>query len=203
MFGKLRPNLAIIGWMLIAVIMAPTLCRAEAPRAKLEPQTLDTLLEALKLQEPRRIPYLEFRIIPALKAPLQSKGFLEFIPPETLIKSVELPIPSTYVLSSTEIKVTDGSTGESHSLGPEAIPELSYIRSCLTGLLSADKAALLAHWRVSLGGTHQRWTLNFVPIDRDLSGLHLVTLEGQANVLKKIHIEALDGSTSNFILGTP
>jgi len=202
MCGKPRPSLTIAFFLLLGfVVLLPGLCRAQGSASRLEPQSMDRVLEVLKTQDTRRIPYQELRMIPALKAPIESKGLLEFIPPDTLIKSVEVPTPSTYRLSSTEIRVTDGATGEIRSLKPETIPELAYIGSSLTSLLNGDKAALLSRWRVTLGGTTHQWKLNLVPIDRDYSGLRLVTFEGHESDLKKIHIEALDGSSSHFTLG--
>ena len=202
MFGKLRPR-RIIFWLLLGLALDPSVSLAQGSTSKVEPQSIDKVLDQLKTQKNRRIPFQEFRMIPALKAPIQSKGVLAFYPPDTLIKSVEIPVPSTYVLSSTEIKVTDGATGESRSLNPETIPELDYIGSSLRSLLNGDKAALLSRWHISLGGSNREWKLNLVPIDPAVSGLRRVEFQGQESDLKKIHIEALDGSSSQFILGNP
>ena len=203
MFGTLRLKLSPILWVLLGYVLSPALCRAESAHSKLEPQTIERLLEGLKAQGSRPIRYQELRMIPALKTPIQFMGFLEFLPPDTLIKTVERPVPSTYVLSSSEIKVKNETTGEEHSLKPESIPELAYIRSGLTSLLSGDKATLLAQWRVALGGTNREWKLNLIPDNRERSGLRWVEFKGRNGLLKTIQIEALDGSKSTLSLGAP
>ena len=203
MFGTLPLKASPILWGLLGNVLITELCRAEPPHSTLEPQTIERLLEGLKAQGGRRIRYQELRMIPALKIPIQSMGILEFLPPDTLIKTVERPVPSTYVLSSSEIKVKNETTGEEHSLKPESIPELAYIRSGLTSLLSGDKATLLAQWRVALGGTNREWKLNLIPDNRERSGLRWVEFKGRNGLLKTIQIEALDGSKSTLSLGAP
>lgn len=203
MCGKFCPDLKIVVWVFLGLAIMPNLICAQEVKSRFEPQSLEKILSVLKAGETRRIPYQELRVIPAMKAPMEFKGVLEFLPPETLIKSVELPFQSTYVLSNTELRITDGATGETHSLKPESIPELDYIGSSLLSLLNGDKASLLSRWRVTLGGTSRHWSLNLVPIDRELSGLRLVAFDGEGNQLKKIHVEALDGSSSHYTLSTP
>jgi hypothetical protein len=176
---------------------------AQTPQSQLEAQTLDQALHKLKERKTRRLPYQESRWIPSLKAPMETRGILEFLPPDTLIKKVESPLPATYLLSSTEIKLTDGTTGEIHSLKPDAIPELAYIGSSLVSLLVGDKAALVSRWHVTVGGTHRLWEMTLLPIEQEGSGLRRVRIEGREGDLKKLSIEALDGSISNLTLGTP
>ena len=184
------------------VLMANT-SMAETSQGRLEAQTLDQALYGLKERNTHRIPYQESRLIPSLKAPMQTRGVLEFLPPDTLIKRVEAPIPTTYLLSSTEIRLTDDTTGETRSLKPDAIPELAYIGSSLVSLLVGDKVALLSRWHVTLGGTTRLWEMYLIPVEKDLSGLRRVRIEGQEGDLKKLHIEAIDGSISNLTLETP
>lgn len=203
MFGNLRlksllPLCVSLGLMLIAGESF-----AESKPSHLETQSLDQVLDGLKDRNTRRISYQESRWIPSLKAPMETRGILEFLPPDTLIKRVESPLPLTYLLSSTEIQLTDGTSGETHSLKVDAIPELAYIGSSLVSLLVGNKAALVARWHVTLGGTHRRWEMNLVPIEQEISGLRQVRIEGREGDLKELYIEGLDGSISKLTLGTP
>ena len=65
-----------------------------------------------------------------------------------------------------------------------------------------NKADLLSRWHVTLGGTQRQWEMNLLPIKQDESGLRRVRIEGREGNLKKLYIEALDGSISTLTLGT-
>jgi hypothetical protein len=190
-------------YLMLWMAFIPEPCPAQSSPTDLTPQTLDKALEGLKSRNTRRIPFQETRRIPSLKTPMEFKGYLDFLLPDTLIKTVEKPMPATYILSSSEIRMTDGSTGESQSLRPDAIPELAYIGSSLVSLLSGDKAALLARWHVNLGGTIHHWAMSLVPLNQDSSGLRLVRIEGHDGDLQKLYFEGLDGSISTLALGAP
>jgi|GEM_PF-2802109 Outer membrane lipoprotein carrier protein LolA-like len=202
MCGNLLPKSTIALTLYLGLGLIATPSYAQIPPSHLAAQTLDQVLDGLRERSLSQIPYQESRSIPALKAPLETRGVLEFIPPETLIKRVESPVASTYLLSNTEIRLTDGATGETFSLKPDAIPELAYIGSSLVSLLMGNKADLLSRWHVTLGGTQRQWEMNLLPIKQDESGLRRVRIEGREGDLKKLYIEALDGSISTLTLGT-
>lgn len=201
MFGNLIYKQTRSLWLALVLLTIDAQAWGRINSESVEPQTLEKTLQGLMESSSQRMSYQETRSLKSLNTPLISSGYLEFHPPDTLIKTVEKPLASTYLLSSQEIRVTDGNTGESHSLGPDAIPELAYVGSSLTSLLTGDKAQLLARWTVSLGGTNHHWQMSLIPLEKDVSGLRMVRIEGQEGHLKKLHIEALDGSISDLSLG--
>jgi len=203
MCGIWNPKPSLVLWISLGLGLMANVCFAQPTHSPLESQTLDQALDNIKERKTRRIPYQESRLIPSLKTPIMTHGVLEFIPPETLIKKVEAPVPATYLLSKSEIRLTDEVTGETHSLKPDAIPELAYIGSSLMSLLMGDKATLLTRWQVTVGGTHRRWEMNLLPADQRASGLRRIRVEGREGLLQQIYIESNDGSISTLKLGLP
>ena len=201
MFGHSILSFSRMLWLAVFLYHAISPVRANRDPDPLVSQTLENTLQALLNQKSQRIPFLESRSIKSLKEPMKSRGYLEFFPPDTLIKTVESPSPVTYPLSSREIRLTDGGTGESHSLRPDDIPELAYLGSSLTHLLTGDKEGLLSRWHVTVGGTNRRWRMTLIPREKDASGLRIVEIAGKEGVLVKLHVEALDGSISDLSLG--
>jgi hypothetical protein len=166
------------------------------------PVTLSLILMDLKATPAGPIPFQEQRHIAALKAPLQSHGTLAFLPPETLVKTVEGPEPLTFWLSPLEIRITEGHQ-PAQSLSPESLPELDLLRSSLIALFQGDQAKLEAQWHIQVGGSEQHWTLHLVPRVSEGLELESVRLEGRNHQLQSLRIQFRDGSANALTLGSP
>lgn len=191
---------------LATLLRALILCLIAGPSAfaaDLRPATFKSILAAIQGNPTERVHFKEKRTIRSLKKPLIAEGYLNFLPPDTLIKKIEHPTPIQYALSATEIRVTDEVSGEVHSLPNDAIPELSLIRSSLLNLLNGDESGLSILWNISVGGSLQHWHLSLTPRDGVAANIRMVEFDGQTGNISRMHIVHVDSSEDDLILSRP
>ena len=108
--------------------------------------------------------FVEEKSIALLAAPLISTGRLFFLPPGTLARLVERPIPSTVVITPKALRISGSGHAETIDLG--ARPDVKLFVESFVKVLAGDLTALETLYSVSfvlLPGGQGAWRLTLTP----------------------------------------
>ena len=170
---------------------------AEAAVPESGAPTLKSLFARLADRRETRVRFVEVKHMSLLTQPLRLEGTLEFRPPDTLAKHVEMPVTEHYVIEQGQVRVSKPGQGEQVTLALRDLPPLEAFAESLRAPLAGDLEALRRHWRHSLGGSWRHWLLALTPLRPELSGLiRSVTLEGEGDRLTRMTLEETGGDRS-------
>ena len=157
--------------------------------------TLDRLMSTLAQRKAGRASFVETRYLSIAAKPIESSGELAFAAPDHLEKLTVSPKPERLVVDGD--KLTVAREGRTYTISLTHYPELDAFIESIRATLTGNRYALEEHYKVSIGGHGDDWTLTLTPIDsRMLKAVRTVTLDGTRDVLRTVVIEQPDGDRS-------
>lgn len=171
---------------------------AAAPEAA--PVDAGWILQKLARPAPTRTAFVELRGSPMLKAPLRVEGEYRRPDAATLVREVRSPYAETTTLRDGQATIARaGKASRTFSLS--RVPELAGLQASFGALLSGDRQALQARYRLSTRGTRQGWSLQLLPIDAQMKGaVRDITLYGRGAELRCIETRPLKGELQRTLM---
>jgi len=143
--------------------------------------------------------FTEQRTVRGLDAPLTSSGTLSFAAPDRFTRQTLLPRPETMAVDGNTVVLSRG--GRSRSLTLDAAPEVEAIVEAVRGTLTGNATRLRQHFRATVAGSVEQWTLDLVPIEpRLLVLLKQVTIVGRLGELRTVEMRMADGDRSMMVI---
>ncbi|MDT7836742.1 outer membrane lipoprotein carrier protein LolA [Aquabacterium sp. OR-4] len=165
---------------------------AAAPARALE---LDELMNLLSQTRGGQARFTEERQVKGLDAPLTSSGLLSFAAPDRFTRQTLQPRPETLAVQGKIITISR--SGRTRSLVLDAIPEMEAIVEAVRGTLTGNGATLRQHFRTTVSGQPELWTLELVPLEPRLQVmLSQVRISGRRAELRSVEMRMADGDRS-------
>ncbi len=158
------------------------------------------MLARLARPAPMRTGFVELRGSPLLKAPLRIEGEYQRPSEGTLVREVRVPYAETTTIRAGEVQIARaGKAPRTFSLA--RAPELGGLQASFGALLSGDRALLEQHYRISVDGTRQRWTMLLTPKQPALAAtLRSIVLHGRGAELRCIETQPAKGDLQRTLL---
>ena len=158
------------------------------------------LMDSLAQNNSARAAFVEKKYIAILDKPVESSGELVYTAPDGLEKRTLKPRPEAMVVKGGELFVERGR--QKHRLQLQAYPELAAFIDSIRGTLAGDRKALERHYRLSLEGPVERWTLQLLPLDEKMQAvIGRIRVTGARDQVNSIEIEQADGDSSLMTIG--
>ena len=162
--------------------------------------TLDEVFAGLGREASRPRRFVERRHSVLFTEPEESRGVLEFKPPDTFEKRIEAPTAETLRLDGRTATIRRGQSAPM-TLTLDAHPALMALAHGLRAASSGDLATLRAAFEVSLVTEDTRWRVLAVPRDPGASRLlERLELGGAGNRLDRIVLYERSGDRSEMWL---
>ncbi len=156
---------------------------------------LQELMDALAQNKTGRATFVETKTIAMLDRPVESSGELLYTAPDRLEKRTLKPRPESMSVHGDELLVERGR--QKHRLQLQAYPELAAFIDSIRGTLAGDRQALERHFRLSLEGSAERWTLQLLPLNaKMLAVIRRIRISGVRDQVNGIEITQADGDRS-------
>ena len=161
----------------------------------------DALLARLARPPPDTTTFVEVRYSALLSEPLVASGNLEHREDGALVRRVTDPYRETTTLSGENVVVErEGSKPRRFSL--ERAPELRGMLASFGALIKGDRALLDRYFRMSAGGSDDRWTIELEPRDPKLARrLAAIRVEGEQDRARCFTMTEPDGDGSVMAVG--
>lgn len=177
--------------LLRLLTLPPLLALAGRARA-FELPALMTLLAQRGSGEAR---FSEQRFVQGFDAPLEASGTLSFSAPDRFVRRTLQPRAETLAVDGNVLTLSRG--GRSRQLALDATPELQPLVEALRGTLSGNAAALARHFRSTLAGSAEQWTLELVPLQSRVGeSLRRLRIAGRRGDLTRVEMEFAGGDRS-------
>jgi hypothetical protein len=165
-----------------------------------QPADLSRLMSALAQRKHGHVTFVERKYLSILDSPVESSGELLYEAPDRLEKRTVKPKSETLVLESGVLTAQRGRHKYQLDLQqyPQVVPFIESMRATLAG----DEAALERIFKVTFGGTFDRWTLTLVPLDPKLARtVRQIEIAGEAAAVHSVEIREADGDRSELTIG--
>lgn len=157
--------------------------------------SVDRLMATLAQQKSGRARFVETKYLAMLQAPLESRGELQFVAPDRLVKRTLAPRPETLTVAGDMLTIERG--GRNTTIPLSNFPELAAFIESLRGTLAGNRQALEQYYRLNLAGRAEQWTLTLEPRDaRMASAISNVRIDGEREQLRRVEIRHADGDRS-------
>ena len=187
-----RPPTEATARRLRAGLAALALALAASPAAAFDLAELMALLARRSQGEAR---FSEQRFVQGLDAPLAASGTLAFAAPDRLERRTLVPRAEAFAVEGNRLTMSRG--GRSRSVALDSMPELVAVVEALRGTLTGNAALLQRHFRTSLGGAADAWTLQLVPIDARLAEqVQALRVAGSRGELRSVEMRLAGGDRS-------
>jgi outer membrane lipoprotein-sorting protein len=162
------------------------------PALALEVPELMALLAQKRSGEAR---FTEQREVKGLDAPLSSSGTLSFAAPDRFTRKTTAPRAESMVVQGNIVTLTRN--GRTRSMALDASPEMEAIVEAVRGTLTGNATSLQQHFKLSLAGTPEQWTLELKPATPRLAVmLDSVRIGGKRSELRTVEMRLADGDRS-------
>ncbi|WP_205833232.1 LolA-related protein [Azohydromonas caseinilytica] len=171
-------------------LLALLLAGCSLPALALELNELMTLLGRHTSGQAR---FSEQRFVKGFDEPLLASGTLSFTatPPRFERRTLE-PRAESMVVEGNTVTLSRG--GRTRTLALDAAPEALVAVEAMRGTLTGNVQALQRHFRTSLQGSLERWTLDLTPLSANAAGqLRFVRIVGLRDEVRSIETQLLDG----------
>jgi outer membrane lipoprotein-sorting protein len=139
--------------------------------------------------------FTEQREVKGLDAPLASSGTLSFAAPDRFTRKTTAPRPESMVVEGNIVTLTRN--GRTRSMALDASPEMEAIVEAVRGTLTGNATSLQQHFKLSLAGTPEQWTLELKPATPRLAVmLDSVRIGGRRSELRTVEMRLADGDRS-------
>jgi len=146
--------------------------------------------------------FIEVRRSDMLRAPLELKGKLLYRRPDRLERHVLSPYQEVTRIKGDLVTIEHPGRGEPTRYSLAALPAALALVEGLRATLAGDLATLERHYRVSLAGSREAWTLSLVPRALAVAGaISSIQLAGSAARLARVEIEETTGDRITTVFG--
>lgn len=160
---------------------------------------LQQLMDALAQNKSGRASFVETKHLAMLDRPIESSGELLFTAPDRLEKRTLKPKPESMTVNGGALLVERGS--QKFHLQLQSYPELAAFIDSIRGTLAGDRLALERSYRLSLGGSAERWDLQLLPRDEKMQAvIKRVRIGGARDQVNSIEITQADGDNSLMVI---
>jgi len=160
------------------------------------------LMQAFAAVPEAQTRFTEVRRSDVLRAPLELKGTLHYQRPDRLERHVLSPYQEFTRIDGDRVTVENPARGEPRRYSLAALPAALALVESLRATLAGDLAALERHYRVSLEGSREAWTLSLAPRAPALAGaISGIRLAGAAARLARMEIEETTGDRITTVFG--
>ena len=157
--------------------------------------TLVQLMQALAQVKSGEAAFIERRTVQMLERTLESSGRLSFEAPDTFVRETIKPRHESVKVVGNNVTMAQG--GRSRTLSLDAVPEAAVIFEAIRGTLTGNREALEQHFKASVSGSAQRWSLELVPRDALLREQVLsVRVSGVRSLVREMLVVMADGDRS-------
>ena len=161
---------------------------------------IDALMDSLARNKSGRATFVETRRIAMHDKPVESSGELRYTAPDQLEKRTLRPRPEIMIVNGGELSIERGR--QKYQLQLRTYPELAAFIDSVRGTLAGDRKALERHYRLSLEGPVERWTLQLLPLDEKMQAvIGRIRVTGARDQVNSIEIEQADGDSSLMTIG--
>jgi predicted LPLAT superfamily acyltransferase/outer membrane lipoprotein-sorting protein len=192
--GGLMPR-----WVSVLAMLATGLALMASSPSALAAWDLQQLMDSLAQNKSGRATFVETKQIAVLDKPVESSGELLFTAPDRLEKRTLRPKPESMVVNGDELSVERA--GRKYQLQLQAYPELAAFIDSIRGTLAGDRQALERNYRLSLGGSADRWDLQLLPLDEKMKAvIRRIRISGARDQVSSIEINQADGDSSLMVI---
>lgn len=123
---------------------------------------IPTLISSLKREPPVHEAFVEYRFSRFTKKPAQSRGELQYLGPDHLVRLVETPRPEKSTIRNGMIEI-ERPKQSTKQYALKRVPALQALLGSITGLLGGDLAVLEQRFALTLEGTEAGFRLTLTP----------------------------------------
>ena len=168
---------------------APSFARAQGAF------TLAQLMQALAQVKTGEGSFVERRTVQMLERTLESSGRISFEAPDTFVRETIKPRRESVKVVGNMVTMSQGS--RSRTLSLDAAPEAALIFEAVRGTLTGNREALEKHFKASVSGSAERWSLELVPREVLLRELVVsIRLSGLRALVREVLVVMADGDRS-------
>ena len=168
---------------------APSFARAQGAF------TLAQLMQALAQVKTGEGSFVERRTVQMLERTLESSGRISFEAPDTFVRETIKPRRESVKVVGNMVTLSQGS--RSRTLSLDAAPEAALIFEAVRGTLTGNREALEKHFKASVSGSAERWSLELVPREVLLRELVVsIRLSGLRALVREVLVVMADGDRS-------
>lgn len=157
--------------------------------------TLVQLMQTLAQVKAGEATFTEQRTVQMLERTLESSGRLSFAAPDTFVRETIKPRRESVKVVGNNVTMSQGN--RSRTLSLDAAPEAAVIFEAIRGTLTGNRDSLEKHFKASVSGNAERWSLELVPREVLLRELVVsVRLSGLRALVREVLVVMADGDRS-------
>ncbi len=157
--------------------------------------TLLQLMQALAQVKAGEGTFVEQRTVQMLERTLVSSGRIAFEAPDTFVRETIKPRRESVKVVGNSVTMSQGS--RSRTLSLDAAPEAALIFEAIRGTLTGNREALERHFKPTVTGSAERWSLELVPREVLLRELVVsIRLSGVRALVREVLVVMADGDRS-------
>ena len=157
--------------------------------------TLVQLMQALAQVKAGEGTFVERRTVQMLERTLESSGRIAFEAPDTFLRETIKPRRESVKVVGNNVTMSQGTRSRTVSL--DASPEASLIFEAIRGTLTGNREALEKHFKPSVTGSAERWSLELVPREVLLRELVVsIRMSGARALVREVLVVMADGDRS-------
>lgn len=184
--------------IVVPAIAALMLCSATA-RAFAAEWSIDQLMASLAQTRSDRATFTEKKFVALLDRPVESSGELYYNAPDRLEKRTVKPKPESMIVELGMLTLERGR--QKHRLQLQEQPELAAFIDSVRGTLAGDRKALERHFRLSLEGSAEQWSLLLFPLQpKMLSVVTRIRITGVRDAVRSVEVSQADGDYSLMLI---
>ena len=178
-----------------ALICLASLCSAPLFARAQNSFTLAQLMQALAQVRAGEGSFVERRTVQMLERTLESSGRISFEAPDTFVRETIKPRRESVKVVGNNVTMSQGN--RSRTLSLDAAPEAALIFEAIRGTLTGNREALEKHFKASVTGNAERWSLELVPREVLLRELVVsIRLSGLRALVREVLVVMADGDRS-------
>ena len=157
--------------------------------------TLVQLMQALAQVKAGEGTFVERRTVQMLERTLESSGRIAFEAPDTFVRETIKPRRESVKVVGNSVTMSQGNRSRTVSL--DASPEASLIFEAIRGTLTGNREALEKHFKATVTGSAERWSLELVPREVLLRELVVsIRMSGLRALVREVLVVMADGDRS-------
>ena len=181
-----------------ALIALAGLCSATLARAQ-GSFTLVQLMQTLAQVKAGEGTFVERRTVQMLERTLESSGRLSFEAPDTFVRETIKPRRESVKVVGNNVTLSQGN--RSRTLSLDTAPEAALIFEAIRGTLTGNREALEKHFKASVTGSAERWSLELVPREVLLRELVVsIRMNGVRALVREVLVAMADGDRSVMMI---
>jgi hypothetical protein len=166
-------------------------CLASPTQASLR-FDLDTLLAGMASTNGVAAEFREKRFVALLVDPLESRGWLYFVPPDRMARFTTEPAPASLLVEGESLRFREGPERPDMDLSSSPVAR-AFVENFMA-VFSGDRARLEKIYRVELQGSAGEWEMSLKPRQLPLSRfLDVVLLRGDLGGMREMEVRDVDG----------